>query len=302
MCRLWPERLARSAESARSNAFGGLGDFQQRAPAHGFILSPFHARPNLCNHSPPMPFHSSSGELHSAASTPRAFGESPLLRSSSDVRLYVLAVVNEEGEVIREASAADARRAATQLHRSASVAAAEPAPAPSLQSLLAEYAQQHGGRIECHHCRVRQECCAVAGDWFMMEMLPVYMRSCCFLTAAPPPCSESPQWRRGPQDKPILCNACGTRFRRTGQLGPAVPSQVGLAATRAHLALLPNLPPPCSPLGSACTTKADTSRTFLLPQRAPTSAKRGGGTSCARDASKAGIGSSLKQARMAAVA
>ncbi|MEW5317496.1 MAG: hypothetical protein WDW38_008785 [Sanguina aurantia] len=33
--------------------------------------------------------------------------------------------------------------------------------------------------------------------------------------------SESPQWRRGPSNKPTLCNACGTRFRRTNQLGPA---------------------------------------------------------------------------------
>ncbi|KAK9824908.1 hypothetical protein WJX74_005317 [Apatococcus lobatus] len=28
---------------------------------------------------------------------------------------------------------------------------------------------------------------------------------------------ESPQWRRGPVGKPILCNACGTRYRRTHQ-------------------------------------------------------------------------------------
>jgi hypothetical protein len=25
--------------------------------------------------------------------------------------------------------------------------------------------------------------------------------------------AESPQWRKGPEDKPILCNACGTRYR-----------------------------------------------------------------------------------------
>ncbi len=31
--------------------------------------------------------------------------------------------------------------------------------------------------------------------------------------------AESPQWRRGPAAKPMLCNACGTRYRRTGQLG-----------------------------------------------------------------------------------
>mmetsp|Transcript_19940 Transcript_19940/g.23911 ORF Transcript_19940/g.23911 Transcript_19940/m.23911 type:complete len:174 (+) Transcript_19940:305-826(+) len=33
---------------------------------------------------------------------------------------------------------------------------------------------------------------------------------------------ESPQWRRGPAAKPMLCNACGTRYRRTNQLGPPV--------------------------------------------------------------------------------
>lgn len=27
--------------------------------------------------------------------------------------------------------------------------------------------------------------------------------------------AESPQWRRGPPGKPVLCNACGTRWRRT---------------------------------------------------------------------------------------
>jgi hypothetical protein len=30
---------------------------------------------------------------------------------------------------------------------------------------------------------------------------------------APVPCRESPQWRRGPPHKAILCNACGTRYR-----------------------------------------------------------------------------------------
>lgn len=36
--------------------------------------------------------------------------------------------------------------------------------------------------------------------------------------------TESPQWRRGPPSKPVLCNACGTRYRRTGQLGPPGPA------------------------------------------------------------------------------
>ncbi len=31
--------------------------------------------------------------------------------------------------------------------------------------------------------------------------------------------TESPQWRRGPPNKPQLCNACGTRYRRTNHLG-----------------------------------------------------------------------------------
>lgn len=30
--------------------------------------------------------------------------------------------------------------------------------------------------------------------------------------------TESPQWRKGPHDKPHLCNACGTRYLRTGLL------------------------------------------------------------------------------------
>eukprot|EP01026_Neomeris_dumetosa_P052189 TRINITY_DN460_c0_g2_i2.p1 TRINITY_DN460_c0_g2~~TRINITY_DN460_c0_g2_i2.p1 ORF type:complete len:308 (+),score=24.83 TRINITY_DN460_c0_g2_i2:264-1187(+) len=34
--------------------------------------------------------------------------------------------------------------------------------------------------------------------------------------------TESPQWRRGPPEKPTLCNACGTRYRRTGRLELAV--------------------------------------------------------------------------------
>uniref|UniRef100_A0A7S0RGJ1 GATA-type domain-containing protein n=1 Tax=Pyramimonas obovata TaxID=1411642 RepID=A0A7S0RGJ1_9CHLO len=30
--------------------------------------------------------------------------------------------------------------------------------------------------------------------------------------------TESPQWRKGPAEKPHLCNACGTRYLRTGSL------------------------------------------------------------------------------------
>ena len=42
----------------------------------------------------------------------------------------------------------------------------------------------------------------------------------------PTPSSETPQWRRGPRGLPLLCNACGTRYRRTGQL-PACSAMVG---------------------------------------------------------------------------
>ncbi|KIZ06889.1 hypothetical protein MNEG_1062 [Monoraphidium neglectum] len=41
---------------------------------------------------------------------------------------------------------------------------------------------------------------------------------------------ESPQWRKGPPHKSVLCNACGTRWRRTHQLGPPVASSVLRAA------------------------------------------------------------------------
>lgn len=34
---------------------------------------------------------------------------------------------------------------------------------------------------------------------------------------------DSPQWRKGPPQHPILCNACGTRWLRNGSLKPLVP-------------------------------------------------------------------------------
>jgi hypothetical protein len=49
----------------------------------------------------------------------------------------------------------------------------------------------------------------------LLLLLPLLL---CFCPA------ESPQWRRGPPAKPILCNACGTRYRRTHNLGPPIPS------------------------------------------------------------------------------
>lgn len=57
--------------------------------------------------------------------------------------------------------------------------------------------------------------------------------------------ADSPQWRRGPASKPMLCNACGTRYRRTNTLGPSTPVH--------RVASAPVLPkkrsPPQSPSG-----------------------------------------------------
>lgn len=37
--------------------------------------------------------------------------------------------------------------------------------------------------------------------------------------------NESPQWRRGPPEAPVLCNACGTRWIRNKSLVPIVPQR-----------------------------------------------------------------------------
>lgn len=37
--------------------------------------------------------------------------------------------------------------------------------------------------------------------------------------------TSSPQWRKGPKGKPILCNACGIRFLRTRSLGKVTPKK-----------------------------------------------------------------------------
>lgn len=47
---------------------------------------------------------------------------------------------------------------------------------------------------------------------------------------------DSPQWRKGPANAPVLCNACGTRWLRNGTLKPLVVS--GSPAGAAGLALL----------------------------------------------------------------
>eukprot|EP00227_Mantoniella_beaufortii_P013779 CAMPEP_0197581262 /NCGR_PEP_ID=MMETSP1326-20131121/4833_1 /TAXON_ID=1155430 /ORGANISM="Genus nov. species nov., Strain RCC2288" /LENGTH=242 /DNA_ID=CAMNT_0043145145 /DNA_START=231 /DNA_END=959 /DNA_ORIENTATION=- len=56
---------------------------------------------------------------------------------------------------------------------------------------------------------------------------------------------DSPQWRRGPASKPMLCNACGTRYRRTNNLGPCTPQLGSRAAVL--VAQTKKRSPPASP-------------------------------------------------------
>jgi len=64
---------------------------------------------------------------------------------------------------------------------------------------------------------------------------------------------DSPQWRRGPSSKPMLCNACGTRFRRTGNLGSSPLSRSATPATtptkRKAVAAAPAAAPAATPSG-----------------------------------------------------
>lgn len=51
---------------------------------------------------------------------------------------------------------------------------------------------------------------------------------------------DSPQWRRGPASKPMLCNACGTRYRRTNNLGPSPSSRMATPEKRKATAVQQN--------------------------------------------------------------
>lgn len=100
----------------------------------------------------------------------------------------------QRGGLSRPVSAAAAVSGAA-----AAAAALDPNRERSFQEILAETVQKKGGPV-CDHCSA----------------------------------TESPQWRRGPPHKPVLCNACGTRFRRTNQLGPAVPSHLRKRSAQQH--------------------------------------------------------------------
>jgi len=77
------------------------------------------------------------------------------------------------------------------------------------------------------HEKIRTEIRAICCVYSLAHLLTHFL-SCPHPTnhtrVPPVPPAESPQWRRGPPAKPILCNACGTRYRRTHHLGPPIPS------------------------------------------------------------------------------
>jgi hypothetical protein len=47
--------------------------------------------------------------------------------------------------------------------------------------------------------------------------------------------TDSPQWRRGPAEKPVLCNACGLRYGRTGSELPKLKREPEAAAVLLQL-------------------------------------------------------------------
>ena len=89
-------------------------------------------------------------------------------------------------------------------------------------------------------------------------VLPASPQQCTLSKLTSPCCADSPQWRRGPTSKPILCNACGTRFRRTHQLlhlyGPS-----GIRKTPGS---------PCSPRKRAGEARTASKRVPALLRRA----------------------------------
>jgi len=71
--------------------------------------------------------------------------------------------------------------------------------------------------------------------------------------------TSSPQWRKGPPDKPHLCNACGTRFLRTGSLHRSASRRRGgprrASPAKAAKQPSPSPQPPSSPLASLATSE-----------------------------------------------
>jgi hypothetical protein len=152
-------------------------------------------------------------------------GLPPHLRDGAPGRgLYMLAVVDEEtGAPVRPATREDVEELPPLLALDPA-AGGKPRPRPP-SALRASYALPQ-----------RQ------GQPTLQELLAEATRGgrgpvCCHCSA-----TESPQWRRGTHEKPLVCNACGTRFRRLGNFGPATPGGAGPKKR----------PPSAASIGGAC--------------------------------------------------
>lgn len=156
----------------------------------------------------------SDDELPSPASVPLSMASSKAGSSTSSLPESAPATVSYSYQVVTTQVQQAASCSEPAAPQPAAVAAAAPAPTVS----TAAAAQQATAEAP-------------------VAALPMAPPARAFHHKTGGPCdhcgaTESPQWRRGPACKPTLCNACGTRYRRTNQLGPAGNS----AAARAERA------------------------------------------------------------------
>jgi hypothetical protein len=175
-------------------------------------------------------------------------------------QLYLLAVVDTSGVVLRLATDDDlksipcpAAKRSKPAPKTAAPKPADPAKA-TLQELLE--ARKGDGPV-CDHCGATGErsvhreaappraapagagliklraalglharhlkCAPIAamgGRAGLLLLLPA-QRSPAVVLCRPCASAESPQWRRGPDSAPVVCNACGTRFRCAAACPPA---------------------------------------------------------------------------------
>lgn len=68
--------------------------------------------------------------------------------------------------------------------------------------------------------------------------------------------TESPQWRKGPTNKPQLCNACGTRYRRTSQLDRQTPNNRSPVSSKSQSIPRKRSSPTSSPTGKQLSKKS----------------------------------------------
>jgi hypothetical protein len=135
-----------------------------------------------------------SGAQDSKAEDCRSFDTSSESCNTQEQSLYYLAVVDDEtGSALRPVTVEEAQRLASLLADTAGLTSQQCDISTTSKAVSGSCEGSAGGQMRsggpCMHCHA----------------------------------AESPQWRRGPANKPTLCNACGTRYRRTSQLGPPMP-------------------------------------------------------------------------------